>query len=172
MPQALALYETLTVAENVRFFDRLYGVGGDALDARCTEVLDRVALSDRAQARASELSGGMQRRAMLATALVHRPRLLILDEPTAGVDPLLRVRFWDWFAALAAEGTSIVVTTHHIAEAVHCQEVIFLREGRVLERGEPGTLVRRWKADDLEGAFVRVTEAAAQADGRAGGRRA
>jgi ABC-2 type transport system ATP-binding protein len=97
---------------------------------------------------------------MLASALVHRPRLLILDEPTAGVDPLLRLRFWDWFHELAAEGITLLVTTHHISEASRSGEVLFLREGAILEQGPPQALIDRYGAADLEAAFVAATRSA------------
>jgi ABC-2 type transport system ATP-binding protein len=157
MPQQLALYEGLSVRENVEFFGRMYGLGGAELKARTREVLERVDLLERQDSQAGTLSGGMMRRAMLASALVHGPRLLILDEPTAGVDPLLRIRFWDWFRQLAAEGITVLVTTHHISEASRSGEVLFLREGRILERGEPAALIARYGAADLEAAFVQAT---------------
>jgi ABC-2 type transport system ATP-binding protein len=157
MPQQLALYEALSVEENVLFYGRLYGVEPRTLAARCEEILARVELLDRRGSLLGTLSGGMQRRAMLASTLIHRPRLLILDEPTAGVDPVLRLKFWNWFLGLAGEGVSILVTTHHISEATHCQEVLFLRAGRLLEQGRPGELIERYQAPDLEAAFVRAT---------------
>jgi ABC-2 type transport system ATP-binding protein len=160
MPQQLALYEGLSVRENVLFFGRMYGLGGAALAARADEVLQRVELTARQSSLAGTLSGGMMRRAMLASALVHGPRLLILDEPTAGVDPLLRLRFWDWFRQLAAEGITVLVTTHHISEASHCSEVLFLREGHILERGRPADLIARYGTADLEAAFVQATQRA------------
>ncbi len=157
MPQHLALYESLTVQENVAFFGRLYGMKSADIGARTREVLERVDLWERRDTPARELSGGMMRRAMLASAVVHGPRLLILDEPTAGVDPLLRLSFWDWFSRLADEGTTLLITTHHISEAIRCQEVVFQRSGRVLDRGEPGALMRRYGTSDLEAAFVAAT---------------
>ncbi|HKI97583.1 MAG TPA: ABC transporter ATP-binding protein [bacterium] len=164
MPQQLALYEGLTVRENVRFFGHMYGLDGAVLDARTTEVLERVELSERQESLSGTLSGGMMRRAMLASALVHQPRLLILDEPTAGVDPLLRLRFWDWFRRLASEGITLLVTTHHISEASRGDEVLFLREGSILEQGRPDELIRRYGAADLEAAFVQATRRAVPGD--------
>ncbi len=158
MPQNLALYESLTVEENVVFFGQLYGMPRDTLATRTREVLEQVDLWERRDTPAGELSGGMMRRAMLASAVVHGPQLLILDEPTAGVDPLLRISFWEWFGRLADEGTTLLITTHHISEAVRCQEVIFQRAGRVLDRGVPAALMERYKATDLEAAFVAATE--------------
>ena len=157
MPQQLALYEGLSVAENIAFFGRLYGVERRTLATRIDEVLRRVELQRRRAALAGTLSGGMMRRAMLASVLVHHPRLLILDEPTAGVDPVLRLRFWAWFRQLAAEGLTILVTTHHISEAAACEQVVFLREGRLLEQGSPQALIERYGAADLEAAFVAAT---------------
>ena len=168
MPQELALYEGLTVAENVAFFGRMYGLGGADLRAQVDEVLARVELTERRDSLAGALSGGMMRRAMLASVLVHRPRLLILDEPTAGVDPLLRLRFWEWFRALAQDGVTLLVTTHHISEAGQCASVLFLREGQILEQGPPGPLIERYGARDLEDAFVRATQHALAA-GATGG---
>jgi ABC-2 type transport system ATP-binding protein len=167
MPQELALYEGLSVRENILFFGRMYGLGGPALQARTDEVLERVELSERGDSLAGTLSGGMMRRAMLASALVHGPRLLILDEPTAGVDPLLRLRFWEWFNQLASEGITVLVTTHHISEAGRGAEVLFLREGRILERGRPEELIARYHAKDLEDAFVQATRKLAPGLGNA-----
>lgn len=158
MPQQLALYEGLTIRENVRFFGHLYGMEKAALHQSCEEALRRVDLLGRADDLALTLSGGMQRRVMLATAMVHKPKLLILDEPTAGIDPVLRLNFWAWFRDLANEGATILVTTHHISEADHCQEVLFLREGHLLEQGNPASLISKYKVADLEAAFVQATQ--------------
>ena len=157
MPQELAVYEGLTVRENILFFGGLYGLREPELSRKADELLARVELESKAEALAGNLSGGQTRRAMLASALIHRPRLLILDEPTAGVDPLLRLKFWDWFSELAAEGTSILITTHHISEAARSREVVFMRQGYLLERGAPAEIIARYKAHDLEDAFVKAT---------------
>ncbi|MCJ7771535.1 MAG: AAA family ATPase, partial [Desulfobacterales bacterium] len=86
------------------------------------------------------------------------PSLIILDEPTAGVDPSLRLKFWQWFHELARAGTSIIITTHHIAEAIRCDQVVFLREGKILEQGTPDTLIKAYHVTDLEEAFVKAIE--------------
>ena len=164
LPQQLALYESLTVRENVAFFARLYRMSGERIVERTREVLERVELWERRDEPAGKLSGGLLRRAMLASAVVHAPRLLILDEPTAGVDPLLRLKFWDWFSALADEGATLLITTHHIAEADRCQEVVFQHAGRVLDRGAPAALMERYGVRDLEAAFIAAT---ARKDGAA-----
>lgn len=157
MPQQLSVYPGLSVLENILFFGRIYQMDDDLLQQRAIEVLQMVELVQRKDDQVSELSGGMIRRVMLATALVHKPRLLILDEPTAGVDPLLRIKFWDWFAQMVEAGTSIIVTTHNISEAAHCGNVVFLRNGEKFEQGSPQQLMAHYQCDNLEAAFVAAT---------------
>ncbi|MDH4121096.1 MAG: ABC transporter ATP-binding protein [Deltaproteobacteria bacterium] len=157
MPQDAALYPGLTIAENVRFFGRIYGVPETVISQRMEEDLELVELTHRKDSVVETLSGGMVRRTMLLTALIHRPRFLILDEPTVGVDPELRLKFWDWLAQLVQRGSSILITTHHISEAVRCAKVVFLREGKRLEEGPPRELMARYGSQDLEEAFVKAT---------------
>ena len=116
--------------------------------------MDLVELADRADSRCEELSGGMRRRLSLACALIHDPRLLLLDEPTVGVDPELRVQFWDHFRKLAAGGASILVSTHHLDEAQRCDWLCLLRDGDLLTEGAPETLMAEAQADNLEDAFL------------------
>ncbi len=157
MPQDVALYPNLTVAENIAFFGHCYGLDGAALKHRLEELLHLTELTGERNRLVEELSGGTARRVLLATALVHHPKFLVLDEPTAGVDPLLRRKFWQWFRSLAAQGTSILVTTHHIAEAAACEEVIFLRRGHQLDAGTPQELMQRYPSQDLEAAYLAAT---------------
>lgn len=157
MPQALSVYGGLSVWENILFFGRMYQMENSLLLERANTVLDMVELEKRKDDLVSTLSGGMVRRVMLATALVHSPRLLILDEPTAGVDPLLRIRFWDWFEEMVSAGTSIIVTTHNISEASRCHNVVFLRNGQKLEQGTPQSIMDKYGSTNLESAFVEAT---------------
>lgn len=157
MPQQLAVYPGLSVLENILFFGRLYGFSGGELSKLAEKVIGLVDLQTKKDELVNHLSGGMVRRVMLATALIHQPTLVILDEPTAGVDPSLRLRFWEWFQKLTAHGISIIITTHHISEASLCREVVFLREGNIVEQGTPSELMDRYQAEDLENAFVKAT---------------
>ncbi len=166
MPQQLSIYPGLSVLENVLFFGRIYQMDNHELQRRAIEVLQMVELEHRKDDQVGTLSGGMIRRVMLATALVHKPRLLILDEPTAGVDPLLRIKFWDWFGQMVTAGTSIIVTTHNISEAEHCGNVVFLRNGEKLEQGSPQHLMEHYQSDNLEAAFVAATRLRAKDDNR------
>ena len=152
MTQADGIYPALSVDENVAFFSAVYGVHDAAAVRRTLELVD---LADRRAAIAGTLSGGQRRRLSLACALVHGPEILFLDEPTVGIDPLLRVQFWSHFRALADGGTTIVVSSHVMDEADRCDELLFVRAGAVIARGTGADLRRDAGTDDLEQAFLR-----------------
>lgn len=154
MPQAEALYPELSVSENLRFFARL--MGADDLASR-TATLELVELADRQGSPAMHLSGGMRRRLSLACALVHRPDVLFLDEPTVGVDPALRAQFWAHFRRLAADGRTILVASHVMDEADRCDELLFVRSGKVIARGTGRELRARAGTTELEAAFLRFS---------------
>lgn len=154
MTQASALYAELSVAENLRFFAGLYGLHGPRLRARVEETLALVELGDRASSPVQTLSGGMRQRVSLACALVHRPRLLFLDEPTVGIDPELRSAFWEYFARLNEQGITIVVSTHHLDEARRCSRLAMLRLGRLLVVDTPEALRRDSGEEDFDRAFL------------------
>ena len=134
-------------------------MAGVRIDAqRINEVLALVELSDRLNSRVRELSGGLQRRCSLACALVHRPDLVVLDEPTVGVDPQLRVQFWDHFRRLNAEGVTLVVSSHVMDEAARCDRLGFIRDGRLLAEGTDRELLARSGCATLEDAFLHFAE--------------
>ena len=155
MTQGDGIYPALTVGENARFFAAVYGVESRAAVADALAVVE---LGDRERTVASMLSGGQRRRLSLACALVHRPDLLFLDEPTVGVDPLLRVQFWTHFRGLADAGTTIIVSSHVMDEADRCDELMFLRAGKVIARGTGADLRASAGTDNLETAFLRFAE--------------
>ena len=153
MTQADGIYLELSVWENLAFFAALFGVDDrEALRA----VLELVDLTERRNAPAYELSGGMRRRLSLACALVHRPDVLFLDEPTVGIDPALRVEFWEYFRRLAAGGTTLLVSSHVMDEADRCDELLLMLRGRLLARGTSAEVKAQAGAEDLEGAFLRL----------------
>jgi ABC-2 type transport system ATP-binding protein len=141
MPQHFGLYEDLTVRENLEFVARLYAVPDRP--RRVASALDRLGLADRSDQLAGTLSGGWKQRLALAACMIHDPRLLLLDEPTAGVDPEARRRFWDEIHGLAASGITVLVSTHYMDEAERCHELAYLAEGRLLFRGTPQEIVAR-----------------------------
>jgi len=142
VPQDLAIYPDLSAVENLRFFGQLYGMGGPALRRRVEEVLDVVDLRDRARDRTEQFSGGMKRRLNIAIGLLHTPKLLILDEPTVGVDPQSRNAILESVGALSAEGMAILYTTHYMEEAERlCDRVGIIDEGRIIAEGTRRELV-------------------------------
>ncbi len=154
MPQETALYVDLTVRENLQLFGRLYDIKRAALRQRITELLDFVSLTQQADKVVADLSGGMQHRASLAVALLPKPELLVLDEPTVGVDPELRANFWDRFATMQKDGTTIIITTHYMDEAMRCDRVGLVNHGRLIAEGKPAELIRRAGVHTLEQAFL------------------
>lgn len=157
MTQAAALYPDLSVEENLRFFAAISGADGNV-----TEVLKTVELEARRKSVVSTLSGGMRQRCSLACALVHHPRLLLLDEPTVGVDPQLRVQFWEHFRDMAAAGTTILVSSHVMDEAERCQRLGLIRFGKLLAEGSPNEVRASAGTNNLEEAFLKLSGRASE----------
>ena len=149
MTQQAALYPGLSVEENVRFFGAINGAEEGVKDA-----LELVDLFDRRASVVATLSGGMRQRCSLACALVHKPQLLLLDEPTVGVDPQLRVQFWESFRRMAAAGTTIVVSSHVMDEAERCQRLGLVQYGKLLAEGTPTEIRTLGGSQNLEEAFL------------------
>jgi ABC-2 type transport system ATP-binding protein len=156
MPQELALYEALTVEENLDLFGGLFGMRNDVLEDRKVFVLRFVALEERRGDLVHTLSGGMRHRVSLAISLLHEPDILFLDEPTVGVDPELRASFWDNFGRLKETGKTVVITTHYMDEAKHCDRIGLMHRGGLIAEGRPGDVVKEAGAVDLEDAFLKL----------------
>jgi ABC-2 type transport system ATP-binding protein len=154
MAQADGLYEDLSAMENLQFFASLYGLKGKKRLQRIEEVMKLVDLSNHTQKLVSDYSGGMKRRLSLAIALLHGPALLILDEPTVGIDPVLRKTIWDAFYELNQHGTTIIITTHVMDEADKCDRLGLLREGRLIAEGTPERLKQETDSETIEGVFL------------------
>ena len=151
MTQSDGIYPELSVWENLSFFAALYGQTDRAALIRALELVE---LDGRLGTPAMQLSGGMRRRLSMACALAHRPAVIFLDEPSVGVDPALRVQFWDHFHRLAADGATLLVSSHVMDEADRCDELFFIRDGRVLAQGAPDALRKRAGTENLETAFL------------------
>jgi ABC-2 type transport system ATP-binding protein len=149
MPQRFSLYEDLTVEENLMLYGSLQGLRGQHLRERVNELMDRFYLREIRGRMAGRLSGGMKQRLSLAVALVHDPDLLILDEPTAGVDPPLRRRFWEHFKELNKEGKTILMTTHYMDEAENCDRLALMGGGRIIAEGTPREIKRKAVGGEL-----------------------
>jgi ABC-2 type transport system ATP-binding protein len=140
MSQRFSLYEDLTAAENLAFFGGIYGLSRDRLVARSQEVLQQVGLWERRGEMTRTLALGLRQRLALASALLHEPPILFLDEPTSGVDPISRRNFWDMIYALAEKGVTILVTTHYMEEAEFCDRLVLIYQGQLIAQGTPRDL--------------------------------
>jgi ABC-2 type transport system ATP-binding protein len=152
--QAPAVYADLTVRENLRYFARVYGLGREQVEA----VLETVDLRGQARQLAGRLSGGQLARVSLAAALLPGPEVLVLDEPTVGLDPVLRRDLWDTFHRLAGEGATLLVSSHVMDEADRCDQLLLIREGRLLAAETPRALREQTGEDRLDAAFLKLVE--------------
>lgn len=141
MPQLPALYSELSVAQNIDFFARIYGLKDrKERSERVEEVIKLVDLWEKRNTQIMKLSGGMKQRVSLGCAIVHRPSLIFLDEPTVGLDPELRVHFWEYFEGLTQDGATLVISSHTFDDAAHCRRLAFMRLGRIVGEGTPAEL--------------------------------
>jgi ABC-2 type transport system ATP-binding protein len=157
MPQLPSLYTELTVEENIDFFARIYGLRERKnRSQRVDDVIKLIDLWPKRKTQVANLSGGMKQRVSLGCAIVHQPPLLFLDEPTVGLDPELRYHFWEHFTSLTQAGTTLVISSHTMDDAAHCQQLAFMREGKIIALGSPAELrAATGKSDaNLEDAFL------------------
>jgi ABC-2 type transport system ATP-binding protein len=157
MPQLPALYSELSVAQNIDFFARIYGLKNFKVRRqRVDETIKVVDLWDKRNTQIINLSGGMKQRVSLACAIVHKPKLIFLDEPTVGLDPELRVYFWEYFERLTKSGATLIISSHTFDDAAHCHKLAFLRLGKVVAQGTPAELRAAAGKKDatLEDAFL------------------
>jgi ABC-2 type transport system ATP-binding protein len=162
MPQLNALYEALSVRENLDFFARMLGLSNkEQRVAAVARAMELVGLTDRADSVMSELSGGMRQRVSLGAALVHEPDILLLDEPTVGLDPELRATFWQHFKEMTDSGTTIVISSHTMDDAAHCDTLGFMRDGKFIATGTPDELRQSTGKPNstLEDAFLFLSRA-------------
>ncbi len=156
MSQRFGMYEDLTVAENLDFYASLYGLVGAEKRTRMEELFDELGLRARSGQLVATLSGGWKQRISLACAIAHHPAVLFLDEPTAGVDPAARRRFWETIHGLAKNGTTILVTTHYMDEAARCERIAFLSRGRLIAIGTGSEITRQFGQPTIEDVFIEL----------------
>lgn len=157
-PQEYSLYSDLTVEQNVAFFAKLYGMRKEDYQRRFSELLGILRLEGRRDSVVANLSGGMKRRVSIACALVHDPSVVFFDEATVGIDPIMRAFFWDYFRSLSAEGLTIVITSHVMDEAGRADRIGLVRMGKLIEEGEPKSLMAKHHAGSIEEVFLKLSE--------------
>lgn len=159
MSQRFALYNDLTIDENLAFYGQVYGLRGAPLRARQDELLAWSGLAAQREAPAGSLGGGLRQRLAFACAILHRPQLLLLDEPTSGVDPTSRKTFWDLIYGLADGGTTVLVSTHYMEEAEHCDRLAMIMAGRLVAEGRPNDLRTEYaNGGSLDQVFVQLVK--------------
>ena len=154
MPQETGIYLNLTVKQNLKFYGRVFNLNKEEMEKREEELLEFVDLEDWKDEMVENLSGGMKHRVSLACTLIHQPELLFLDEPTVGVDPELRMSFWNYFHQLREKGTTILITTHYMDEARHCDRIGFMKKGHLIAEDTPDNLLKKSRTESLEDAFL------------------
>lgn len=154
MPQETGVYLNLTVEQNMEFYGRIFHLKKDKMNERISELLKFVDLEKWRYEMVENLSGGMKHRVSLACTLIHEPELLFLDEPTVGVDPELRIIFWNYFNQLREKGVTILITTHYMDEARHCDRIGFMQKGRLIAEDTPSNLLKKSGKESLEDAFL------------------
>jgi len=158
MSQKYGLYDDLTVLENINFYGAIYGLYGDARSTRISALVKELGLEERVNQYAGTLSGGWKQRLALACATAHEPPVLFLDEPTAGVDPASRRRFWEIIHTIARRGTTIVVTTHYMDEAARCDRLAFMARGHLIALGTQDEITSQFGAASVEDVFIQLQE--------------
>ena len=157
MPQDICLYQEFTIRETFQYFRRLQRISGDTLETKQVALLDLLDLPQPSRI-VGGLSGGQKRRLSFAVALLHNPKILILDEPTVGVDPLVRARIWEHLKSLSLSGVTIIITTHYVEEARDADMVGIMRDGRLLAQESPHFLLEKYQAQTLEKVFLQLCQ--------------
>ena len=160
MSQRFSLYDDLTPRENIRFFGGIYGLGKREIAEKGERLLDSLDLTEAADTRLAALPLGWKQKLAFSVALLHEPKLVFLDEPTGGVDPLTRRRFWDMIYQTAASGVTVFVTTHYMDEAEYCDRVSFMVDGRIAALDTPEALKQNFDAADMNDVFIRLARPA------------
>jgi ABC-2 type transport system ATP-binding protein len=161
MSQRFSLYEDLTVRENIRLYGGIYGLTDDQIAARTTALVERLGLSAALDDLVGKLPLGWKQKLAFSVAMLHEPKIVFLDEPTGGVDPITRRQFWEMIYAAAAAGTTVFVTTHYLDEAEYCDRISIMVEGRIAAFGTPAELKDRFDASSLDEVFLHLVRPSA-----------
>jgi ABC-2 type transport system ATP-binding protein len=164
MSQRFSLYADLSVRENIRLYGGIYGLPPRQIEERTKTMLDTLGLAGSADDLVGKLPLGWKQKLAFSVAMLHEPKIVFLDEPTGGVDPITRRQFWEMIYAAAARGTTVFVTTHYMDEAEYCDRISIMVDGRIAALGTPGELRERFGADSVDDVFVRLARGAKKGD--------
>lgn len=156
MSQKFSLYEDLTVTENIQLFGGIYGVSSGFIKTKTTQVLDQLGLQDSAKKLVKSLPLGWRQKLAFSVAIFHEPKIVFLDEPTSGVDPITRRQFWEMIYAAASQGITVLVTTHYMDEASYCDRIAIMNAGKVEALGSPGELKASYQVENIEDVFIKI----------------
>ena len=156
MSQRFSLYEDLTVAENVRFYGGIYGLNRSQRKEKMAVLIDRLGLANHQKAMVSSLPLGWKQKLAFSIALLHDPKIVFLDEPTGGVDPVTRRQFWDLIYEAAERGVTVFVTTHYMDEAEYCERISIMVDGRIDALGSPAELKKQFAAENMDQVFLKL----------------
>jgi ABC-2 type transport system ATP-binding protein len=159
MSQRFSLYEDLTVRENITLYGGIYGLSDEAIEKRTAELVDRLDLREDVDARVKSIPLGWKQKLAFSVAVLHDPKVVFLDEPTGGVDPITRRQFWELIYTTAAAGTTVFVTTHYMDEAEYCDRVSIMVDGRIVALGTPSELKAQYESRTIDDVFVRLARA-------------
>jgi ABC-2 type transport system ATP-binding protein len=159
MSQRFSLYEDLTVRENITLYGGIYGLSDEAIEKRTAELVDRLDLRDDVDTRVKSIPLGWKQKLAFSVAVLHDPKVVFLDEPTGGVDPITRRQFWELIYTTAAAGTTVFVTTHYMDEAEYCDRVSIMVDGRIVALGTPSELKEKYEGRTIDDVFVRLARA-------------
>lgn len=156
MTQELSIYHDLTIRENLEYFAAMFGIAKKKAQPLIADILKTVNLTPQANQLVSKLSGGQKQRASLAIALIGFPKLMVLDEPTVGLDPVLREQLWSLFRKLASQGTTLIISSHVMDEAERCDDLVLIRDGKLVAHGAPAELKQQTKTTSVEKSFLKL----------------
>lgn len=165
MSQKFSLYEDLTVLENIRFFGGIYGLSRAELKHKSEELVNRLGLQYETRKLVAALPLGWKQKLAFSVAIIHQPKIVFLDEPTGGVDPLTRRQFWDLIYQASAQGVTIFVTTHYMDEAEYCNRISIMVDGRIEALDSPGNLKKQFQSEDMDDVFYQLARGAKRGEG-------
>ncbi|MCP9756223.1 ABC transporter ATP-binding protein [Lacihabitans sp. CCS-44] len=164
MSQKFSLYENLTVRENITFFGGIYGIDRKSLKIKSEELIQRLSLGSEADKLVGSLPLGWKQKISFSVAILHNPKVVFLDEPTGGVDPITRRQFWDMIYEASAKGITVFVTTHYMDEAEYCDRVSIMVDGAIAAMGKPSELKKQFEVDNMDGVFLQLARGAKRSE--------